>query len=501
MLIFKSTENRSTVDFQARKGRLLAIATGIYTTDLVTSPEMQIKANIVPVLSYLRPGCVISHRSALKHDFGASEGVVVVSVKDLPNNWVHELPGIKVIATRGEGPLPGDSCLGKIHVASKARALLENAEARRVIKSIGMPKQLQPDELKIAIKKLFPTEESKKGIEAAIDLIVTPCKTGLPAHGNKLWESERNVIKGMLSSLQNEVRPLFLSLNIDHDRIALFEDLAVQLKRGHGNELLYGDNLASFPNRPSPDDSRFLNMAFFESYFSNYIEGTEFTPEEAREIAEGQDSGVVLSKDGHDIKSLYQLYATPEIFLREDKTPQEFLDNLKLWHASFGDHPGKESITPGKFKNKANRVGSTWFTDPGQVEGTLRQAWEIGNTLSEPVDRSIFRAVSTVSIHPFLDGNGRITRLSASNVLARAGKIHAIIPTVFREDYILAMRAFSNGDSVPIIRAYRRAIEISSSIPFDDLTSWLRDRNAFGNPNEEKWNDLPGRSVFQKPRI
>lgn len=68
--------------------------------------------------------------------------------------------------------------------------------------------------------------------------------------------------------------------------MVLFEGLAQQLRRGiHGNETLWGDGLPNFPARPVIGDNRFLNLAFYESYFSNYIEGTEFTPEDAHDIA------------------------------------------------------------------------------------------------------------------------------------------------------------------------------------------------------------------------
>ena len=111
--------------------------------------------------------------------------------------------------------------------------------------------------------------------------------------------------------------------------------------------------------------------------------------------------------------------------------------------------------------------------------------------------------VSTVSIHPFLDGNGRITRLAAANVLGRAGKMRFLIPNVFREDYILALRAFSNGNPVPVIRMFRRAMEISASIPFDkpfpELTRWLKERNAFLDPDDGKWRDAPvARKIAQE---
>lgn len=66
-----------------------------------------------------------------------------------------------------------------------------------------------------------------------------------------------------------------------------------------------------------------------------------------------------------------------------------------------------------------------------------------------------------------------------------------IIPNVFREDYILALRAFSGGDPVPAVRMFVKAMDITTSIPFEmgfeDLSSWLKDRNAYEDPAAGRW--------------
>ena len=60
----------------------------------------------------------------------------------------------------------------------------------------------------------------------------------------------------------------------DSDRVALFEDLAAAVQR---------DSEPSRPPKPR-DGTGHATLAFFEAYFSNYIEGTGFTVEEAEGI-------------------------------------------------------------------------------------------------------------------------------------------------------------------------------------------------------------------------
>ncbi|MEJ0057694.1 MAG: Fic family protein [Bacteroidota bacterium] len=43
-------------------------------------------------------------------------------------------------------------------------------------------------------------------------------------------------------------------------------------------------------------------------------------------------------------------------------------------------------------------------------------------------------------VHPFLDGNGRVARVMMNAELSSKGQSKIIIPTVYREDYMGALR-------------------------------------------------------------
>lgn len=44
-----------------------------------------------------------------------------------------------------------------------------------------------------------------------------------------------------------------------------------------------------------------------------------------------------------------------------------------------------------------------------------------------------------MTVHPFSDGNGRISRLAMNTILIQNGYLPAMIPPVLRSDYILAV--------------------------------------------------------------
>src|SRR5690625_1758003 len=93
-------------------------------------------------------------------------------------------------------------------------------------------------------------------------------------------------------------------------------------------------------------------------------------------------------------------------------------------------------------------------------------------------------------VHPFTDGNGRMARIMTNAELIAGGEHRIIIPTVFREDYLLALRALTRqGHTDPFLRMLDRAQDFVSRIDFHDLDhalEILRGANAFSDPSEAR---------------
>jgi Fic family protein len=91
-------------------------------------------------------------------------------------------------------------------------------------------------------------------------------------------------------------------------------------------------------------------------------------------------------------------------------------------------------------------------------------------------------------VHPFADGNGRVARVMMNAELVRGGRARIIVPTVYREDYLLALRALTRqGNTDPYIRMLERAQEFTSRIDFNDYEralARLRESGAFLEPHE-----------------
>ena len=144
--------------------------------------------------------------------------------------------------------------------------------------------------------------------------------------------------------------------------------------------------------------------------------------------------------------------------------------------------------TPGEFKEAANRAGNTVFVAPGLVRGTLEKGFEVFRSLADPMARAVFMMFLVSEVHPFADGNGRLARVLMNAELISGNRRRIIIPTVYRDDYLLALRAMTRqSNPVPLTRTLDYAQEFTARINFVDLPDALvelREANAFLTPSE-----------------
>ena len=180
------------------------------------------------------------------------------------------------------------------------------------------------------------------------------------------------------------------------------------------------------------------NLSFFESYFSNYIEGTEFELDEAESIVFSRETINNRHEDSHDIMAVYDLVNDYQEMSQAPMTAEELLQQLKTRHALMMNHrPDKR---PGQFKNKPNKAGDTLFVKPEELQGTLSQGFDIGQALPCGLKRAIFMQFLVSECHPFDDGNGRLSRIMMNTELHSAGFYKLIIPTVHRDSYLNGLR-------------------------------------------------------------
>jgi Fic family protein len=167
---------------------------------------------------------------------------------------------------------------------------------------------------------------------------------------------------------------------------------------------------------------------------------------------------------------------------------EDFLNILQYRHQLL--LAARTSKKPGQFKDKNNRAGETHFVDHTLVRGTLIKGFDYYQALQDPFAKAAYIMFMISEIHPFLDGNGRIARVMMNAELVKAYQTRIIIPTVYRDDYLGALRKLTENDEPAVyIRMLQRAQEFSASLVANDmeaLESQLTQSNAFKEHDEAK---------------
>ena len=93
-------------------------------------------------------------------------------------------------------------------------------------------------------------------------------------------------------------------------------------------------------------------------------------------------------------------------------------------------------------------------------------------------------------VHPFIDGNGRIARIMMNAELSSKNFSKIIVPTIYREDYMGALRKMTRqSDTETYIRMLLRIFEFSSTIygeDIDQMERYLYSCDAFMEPKKGK---------------
>lgn len=190
--------------------------------------------------------------------------------------------------------------------------------------------------------------------------------------------------------------------------------------------------------------------------------------------------------DAHDVLGTYALVSDRNEMRRLPRSLDDYLDILRNRHRRMMEQ--RPEAQPGEFKTQANRAGSTIFVDPSRVRGTLAKGYAVYETLLDPFARAVFQMFLVSEVHPFVDGNGRMARMMANAELIAAGEELILVPSVYRIEYLGALRALSaNGfaDRLPRVldfaQRYTHAIDFSD---FDQAVSQLSSTNALVDADE-----------------
>jgi Fic family protein len=177
-----------------------------------------------------------------------------------------------------------------------------------------------------------------------------------------------------------------------------------------------------------------------EAVLTSQIEGTQSTLADLLLFEIDEEPGVPVG----DALEVSRYVAAMDVALRELRSGMPLcMRLLRNAHAALLDHPGGHTKTPGRIRRSQVWLGGTRpdnavFVPPpaGDVAGCLKHLERFLNdepTATPPLIKAALAHVQFETIHPFLDGNGRIGRMLIVLQLVADGILHEplLYPSLF----------------------------------------------------------------------
>lgn len=425
--IANTKEESKQLSKEYREGRLKRIYQGIYTDDLKSSLDKIVVQNWMQIIPHIVSKGILSFSTALELKPKRYENESIIFVTSSYVKTIS-IPGLIIKVYKGNNSDFIEQLLPNLFRSNEPRFLLENLTTVRGGSYIGI-KTIGID----GVEKFLSKKLHIQG-EECINSIRDEAKSISEKLGyQKEYQKLNKIVSALLSThsenilSSNYAKAIAKKNPYDEHRIGLFDDLILYL------------NKCSFAARSYKySATSFKNLSFYESYFSNFIEGTEFLIDEAEDIV---FKGIEINNrhaDSHDVLSNFYITNDYSEMCITPQSPDDLIEILQRRHALImKERPEKR---PGEFKINQNKAGNTLFVSPKDVIGTLWQGFERYILLKPGIERALFMQFMLCEIHPFDDGNGRLSRIMMNAELVSQAQYKIIIPNVHRDNYLNGLR-------------------------------------------------------------
>jgi len=205
---------------------------------------------------------------------------------------------------------------------------------------------------------------------------------------------------------------------------------------------------------------------------STRIEGSKMNDEEVRILIENLKSSKLEDRDAQEVAGYFETLNIISESYRDISITETVIKSL---HNTLMRHSEKDAWHRGNYKQVSNAVEATnrlagikqivfQPSAPGhETEDAMRKlvTWYAGERETHPIVRAAVFVYDFLSIHPFQDGNGRLSRLIATLLLLKHG--YSWIEFVSFEHEIEARKA----------EYYQVLMECQSHRPGEEVYAWV----------------------------
>ena len=220
--------------------------------------------------------------------------------------------------------------------------------------------------------------------------------------------------------------------------------------------------------RPYEGETLKQLQAYFRvglTYSSNALEGNTLTISETKVLLEDG-----LTVGGKPLKDTYEAlgHARSYDFMfslikKRDISEQDILTMHKLFFSEIDNEQA------GVYRNQQVFISGSEFpvTEVSKLKTEMAELIEWikkDRGKYHPVEFAALLHKKFVFIHPFIDGNGRLTRLLMNTALIQDGYMIAIIPPVLRAEYITLLEKAHTNDKPFIDFIAERVLETQKEV-------------------------------------
>ncbi len=227
---------------------------------------------------------------------------------------------------------------------------------------------------------------------------------------------------------------------------------------------------------------------------STRIEGSKMSDEEVEVLLKEIDITRIVDRDSQEVVGYFETLDLISESYQEISITESSLKNL---HNILLKHSNKDSWHKGDYKQHSNAVEATLPDGTRQIIFQTTEAgfptqdamrflvdWYINDNETHPLVKCAIFAYEFVSIHPFQDGNGRLSRLLSTLLLLKHG--YKWIQYVSFEHEIENRKT----EYYSVLRSCQAAR------PNEDVTDWIRFFiNALGNVQTQLMIKLESKGV------
>ncbi len=204
------------------------------------------------------------------------------------------------------------------------------------------------------------------------------------------------------------------------------------------------------------------------TYSSNALEGNSLTETETKIVIE--DGVTIGGKPVRDHLEALGHSEAYDLLFRLAKGQDITEANIKELHRLF--YYRIDAKQAGKYRKKRVIITGTDFMPPAperipELMSAFVAGIPAGRAKIHPVEFAAVLHKDLVTIHPFIDGNGRAARLMMNFALLQSGYPIAVIPPILRREYLDTLNKTHKGDD-------RLFINFITGICYESAKEYLR---------------------------